>query len=132
MANLNFDDIRELGKQQFDVFATATNSTTKGLQAIAAEATDYSKRSLDNSRLYFEKLLRAQKLDDIVELQSEFCRTAYGDFIARASKVGELCSNLARETFVSAQTARETATKAASAAADEALSEIEQKSGQRH
>lgn len=128
MANLNFDDFRELGKSQLDAVTSATTSTAKGLQAIAAEATEYSKQSLDNSRVYFEKLLRAQKIDDIIQIQSEFCRTAYGDFFARASKVGELCSNLAKESLVSARNVTETTTKTASEATSKALSEIEQHS----
>jgi hypothetical protein len=124
MANLNFDDFRELGKNQLDAITMATNSTAKNLRAIAEEATDYSKQSLDNSRAYFEKLVRAQKIDDIVQLQSEFCRNAYGDFFARASRVGELCSNLAKETFVSAQTTSEQATKAASEATSKIVADI--------
>ncbi len=63
-----------------------------------------------------------QKIDDVVELQSEFCRAAYGDFFARASRVGELCSNLAKEAFVNAQTTGESATKAATEATTKALS----------
>lgn len=130
MANLNFDDMRELGKYQLEAVTSATTSTAKGLRAIAAEATDYSKQSLDNSRAYFEKLMRVQKLDDIIELQSEFYRMACGDFIARASKVGELCSNMAKETFASAQNVSEATTKAASEATSKVLSEVEHQTDQ--
>ncbi|MBG0809285.1 phasin family protein [Methylosinus sp. H3A] len=124
MANLNFDEFRDLGKYQLDAFNTASSSTAKSLRAIAAEATDYSKQSLDNGRAYFEKLLRVQKIDDIVQLQSEFYRNAYGDFFARASRVGELYSNLAKEAFVSAQTASEQATKAATEATSKIVADI--------
>ncbi|WP_036293971.1 phasin family protein [Methylosinus sp. PW1] len=124
MANQNFGDFRDLGKYQLDAFNTATSSTAKSLRAIAEEATDYSKQSLDNSRNYFEKLLRVQKIDDIVQLQSEFYRNAYGDFFARASRVGELCSNLAKEAFVSAQSAGEQAAKANQEAASKIIADI--------
>ena len=107
MAGLNFDDFRELGKFQLEAMNSASSTTARGWKAIAAEATDYSKQSLDNSRAYFEKMLRVQKIDDIMQLQSEFYRNAYGDFFARASRVGELCSNLAKEAFVSAQATSE-------------------------
>jgi hypothetical protein len=124
MANLNFDDIRELGKFQLEAMNSATDTTARGLRAIAAEATDYSKQSLDNSRAYFEKLLRVRKIDEMIQLQSEFCRAAYGDFFARASRVGELCSNMAKEALVSAQATSESATKAASEATSKTLAEI--------
>ncbi|WP_024878382.1 phasin family protein [Methylosinus sp. LW3] len=124
MANQNFGDFRDLGKYQLDAFNTATSSTAKSLRAIAEEATDYSKQSLDNSRNYFEKLMRVQKIDDIVQLQSEFYRNAYGDFFARATRVGELCSNLAKEAFVSAQSASEQATKAGQEATTKIIADI--------
>jgi len=124
MADLNFDDLRELGKSQLEAFNSATNSTARSLTAIAAEATEYSKQSLDNGRTYFEKLLRAQKIDDIVQLQSEFYRNAYGDFFTRASRVGELCSNLANETLVSAKTIGDRAPKAASEATDKVVADV--------
>lgn len=124
MATPNFDDFRELGKFQLDALNAATNSTARGLRAIAAEATEYSKQSLDKGRVYFEKLLRVQKIDDIVELQSQLYRDAYGDFFARAARVGELCSDLARETIASAQTAGEQATKAATEATSKIIAGV--------
>lgn len=124
MAGLNFDDFRELGKFQLEAMNSASSTTARGWKAIAAEATDYSKQSLDNSRAYFEKMLRVQKIDDIMQLQSEFYRNAYGDFFARASRVGELCSNLAKEAFVSAQATSESATKAASEVTSKAIADF--------
>lgn len=88
MADLDFDDLRKLGKTQLEAFNSAANSTARGLTALAAEATEYSKQSLDNGRVYFENLLRAQKVDEVLELQSEFCRNAYGNFFTRASRFG--------------------------------------------
>ncbi|HEY8261572.1 MAG TPA: phasin family protein [Methylosinus sp.] len=130
MANLNFDDIRELGKYQLEAMNSATDTTARGLRAIAAEATDYSKQSLDNSRAYFEKLLRVRKIDDMMQLQSEFCRAAYGDFFARASRVGELCSNMAKEALVTAQTTGEHTAKAASDATSKTLADINEQTEQ--
>ncbi|MBU3887997.1 phasin family protein [Methylosinus sp. KRF6] len=106
MADLYFDTFREFGNSQIEAFNSATNSTAKSVTAIGAEATEYSKQSLDKGRAYFEKLLQAQKLDEIVQLQSDFCWSAYGDFFTHASRIGELCTGLANEAVVSAQTVK--------------------------
>ena len=37
-------------------FTAATATSTKGLQAIATETTDYAKKSFEKSRAHFEKL----------------------------------------------------------------------------
>lgn len=127
---MNFDEIQELGKHQVEAVTSATASTAKGLRAIAAEAADYSKKSVDNSRVYVEKLLRIQNLDDIVQLQADFAKKTCGDFIARATKVGELYSDLAKDAFVSAQNVTETTGKAASETTSKVLSAAKQQGEQ--
>jgi hypothetical protein len=130
MANPNLDNVRDLGRYQIEIMTSATTSTARGLRALAAEATDYSRQSLDNGRVFFEKLMRVQKLDDMIELQSEFARNAYGDFLARASKVGELCSNIAKDAFASAQNVSEATSKAVSETSSRLFSEAERQTEQ--
>ncbi len=95
----NFTDIRAFGKAPFEAFTAATASSTKGLQAIAAETTDYSKTSFEKSRAHFEKLINVKKIDEAVQLQSDFAKCAYADFVAQAAKIGEMYSSLAKEAF---------------------------------
>ena len=86
-------------KLRFEAVTTATASTTKGLQAIAAEITDYSKNSFEKSRAHFEKLVGVKKIDEAIQLQSDFAKSAYEDFVAEATKIGSLYSDLAKEAF---------------------------------
>ena len=95
----NFPDIKEFGKAPFEAFTAATASSTKGLEAIAAETTDYSKNSFEKSRAHFEKLFGLKKIDEAIQLQSDFAKSAYEDFVAQATKIGEMYSNLAKEAF---------------------------------
>ena len=95
----NFDDFQKIGKEQLEAATTAAASLAKGFQTIAAEATDYSKKSLESSSAYVEKLLGAKSLDTAIQIQSEYAKTAYEGFIAQATKMGELYSNLAKEAF---------------------------------
>jgi hypothetical protein len=95
----DFGDIRGLGKKPFDTISAATTSATKGLQAITSEAMDFSTKSFDNSRTFFEKLAQAKKPDELIELQSNFARAAYEDFLARASRINKLYSDLTTQAF---------------------------------
>ena len=74
-------------------------SSTKGLQTIAAETTDYSKKSFEKSRVLFEKLSGVKKIDEAIQLQSDFAKSAYEDFMAQATKIGEMYSSLTAEAF---------------------------------
>ena len=95
----HFDDLQKFGKEQLEATSTAAASFAKGLQTIAAETTDYSKTSLETNSAYVEKLLGAKSLDNAIQIQSEYAKSAYEGFVAQATKIGELYAKLAKEVF---------------------------------
>jgi len=95
----NFDNVQKLGKEQFEAVSAAAAAVTKGWQSIAAETTDYSKKSFEKSRVLAEKLIAVKKMDEALQLQSDFAKSAYEDFLAEATKLGELYSSMAKEAF---------------------------------
>ena len=54
----NFEAFQAFGKEQLEATTASASSMTKSLQAIAAEATDYSKKSIEQNTAFVEKLLR--------------------------------------------------------------------------
>ncbi len=98
MAN-SIEDFQKIGKAQLDSAASASSSFVKGLQAIAAETADYSKKVLENGSAFLEKLLAAKSLESAIQLQTEYAKSAYADFVTQATKVGELYTNLAKDAF---------------------------------
>jgi hypothetical protein len=94
-----FDSVTQLGKEQFEAVSAAAAAVTKGWQSIAAETTDYSKKSFEKGRILAEKLIGVKKIDEAIQLQSDFAKTAYEDFLAEATKIGELYTNIAKEAF---------------------------------
>ena len=83
----------------FETITTANESPAKSLQAIATETTDYSKQAFEKWHVHFEKLMGVKKFDEAIQLHSDFAKTAYEDFVAQATKVGEMYANLAKEAF---------------------------------
>lgn len=98
MAN-EFDDIQKFGKEQFDAAAAATTNFTKTLQAIATETADYSKKSIESSSAFVEKLLGAKSYESAIQIQSDYWKSSYAGFVAEATKLSELYSSLAKEAF---------------------------------
>jgi hypothetical protein len=99
--SIKFPEIKAFDTAQFEAFATAADSSTKGLQAIAAETTDYSKKSFERTRQLCEKLVGVKKIDEAIKLQSDFAKSAYEDFVAQATKMGGMYASLAKESFKS-------------------------------
>jgi len=79
---------------------TAQNAAfNSNILAIATETTSYSKKYLDNSLAFVEKLLGAKSFDTVIQIQSEYAKTSYEGFVEQTKKMGELYSDLAKAAF---------------------------------
>ena len=74
-------------------------TSTKSAQAITTEVIDYAKKSFEGSAAAWERLLGAKTLDQAAEIQSEYLKSAFEDFVARTTKLGELYVDLAKEMY---------------------------------
>ena len=95
----DFEAFQKFGKEQFEAASAAMGEVAKGLQAIATEATDYSKKSFADSSALVEKLVGAKKIDEAISLQTEYAKTSYEGFVAQATKMGEMYQAVAKEAF---------------------------------
>ncbi|GLK71791.1 phasin family protein [Ancylobacter dichloromethanicus] len=95
----NFEDIQKVGKDNLDLAVKSFGTVSKGVQAIAVEVADYSKKSFEEGTATAEKLFGAKTLDKAVEIQSDYFKSAYESFVAQATKMGELYADLAKETY---------------------------------
>ena len=78
----SLEDLQQVGKENVDIALKSMGVLSKGTQAIATEVADYSKT--------FEKA---------IEVQTEYAKTTYEGFVAKASKISELYADLAKETY---------------------------------
>ena len=95
----DFDSIQHAGDVQLNALTTNLPSFGTIVEAIFAEGTDYMKKSVDTRLAFVEKLLGAKSLDTVIQIQSEYAKTSHADFVAQATKMGELYSNLAKACF---------------------------------
>jgi hypothetical protein len=95
----NFDDVQKLNKDNLDIAMKSFGAVSKGLQAIAVEVADYSKKSFEDSSAAFEKLLGVKSLEKAIEIQSDYAKSAYEGFVAGATRIGELYADIAKETY---------------------------------
>jgi phasin family protein len=69
------------------------------LQTIANAYGDYTRRSLEETRSFVEKLKGAKSLDKAVEVQTEFAHHAFEMFVTESRKIYGLHRELARQTL---------------------------------
>jgi hypothetical protein len=93
------EDVQKFGKSTMDVTLSSFGVCAKGAQAIALEMVDYSKKSAESSAAAWEKLMSAKSLERALEVQSQYLRSSYEDFVAEATKLGELYVDLAKQAY---------------------------------
>jgi Phasin protein len=75
---------------------TADNGPVS-IQTIANAYRDYTKKSLQETGSFVEKLMAVRSFDKAIEVQTEFARQAHANFVAESQKICELYSELAKQ-----------------------------------
>jgi hypothetical protein len=94
-----FEEFQKLSKDNAELAAQSFATFQKGAQAIAVEVADYSKKSFEEGSAAFEKLLGAKSLDKAIEVQTSYFKGAYEAFVAEATKLGTLYSDVAKDAY---------------------------------
>ena len=95
----SLEDFQKFSKDQLEAFTAASTTLSKGLQDIAAELTDYSKKAFAAGTATFEKLLGARSVESAIQIQTEFAKQAYEGFVAQVTKVSELYTRVASDAL---------------------------------
>ena len=108
------EEFQRATKDGFDASVRSFGEVSKGFQAIAATAVDYSKKAFEDSTRTFEQLAGAKSFEQAWEIQSQYAKKAFDAYVAQASKIGEMYVDLARTAYrpveqVVAKTARKVA-----------------------
>jgi hypothetical protein len=95
----NFEDLQQVSKENVDLAVKSMGAVSKSAQAIATEIADYSKKSFEESTSALEKLFGVKSIEKAIELQTEYAKSAYEGFVAEATKIGEMYTAMAKETY---------------------------------
>jgi hypothetical protein len=95
----NFEELQQVGKESVDVTLKSMDAISKGSQAIALEMVDYSKKSVEEGTAALEKLFGVKSFEKAIEVQTEYAKSAYADFVTKASRLGELYADVAKEGY---------------------------------
>ena len=90
------EDFQRVGKDGFDAAVSSFGEVNKGLQAIAAEVTEYTKKAFEDGTHAFEQLLGAKSFEQVIEIQSQYAKKAYDTYIAEFSKLSQMYAGLTR------------------------------------
>ncbi len=97
--NKPFEDFQTMSKDGYEALVASTTALTKGFQAIAQEATDFSRKSFEKSTEVVEKATATKSFEKALEVQQGYAKEAYEAFVAQAAKMNELYVATAKEAY---------------------------------
>lgn len=95
----SFEEFQTFGKDGFEAYVASSTALTKGMQAMAQETAEFSRKSFEKGTAAFEKLTAAKSVEKAMEAQQAFAKESYDAFIAQMTKMNELYVNTAKEAF---------------------------------
>jgi hypothetical protein len=95
----NVESFQQQGKEHFEAGSALVSSVTQGWQGLVAETADYSTKCFERNQALAGKLGGVKGIDEAIQLQSEFAKSAYEAFIAHATNIGSLYSDIAKAAF---------------------------------
>lgn len=101
----NTDTIQKMSHDQISTIQAMGGAVAKGAQQITTEATDYSKKTMEQGSAVAEKMLGAKSLEALVQIQSEYMKTAMESFVAQSNKMTEIYAAIAKDAFKPVETA---------------------------
>lgn len=93
------DEVQKLGRGQMEGALESFAAVTRGMHAIAAEAADHSKSSLEAGTAAFERLLEARTLTSAAEIQRDYAKASFDGLVAYGRKVSELVADTAMQAL---------------------------------
>ena len=93
------DDFQQSSKDNYDAVVRSYSALNKNFQAIAKRWADFSKRSFEDANHAWERVIAAKSLEQAMEIQAEYAKSAYDNWMAEMTKFGEMYSSAARDAY---------------------------------
>jgi hypothetical protein len=106
-----FEEMQKVSQANMDAAMKMWAEWGKSWQALAAEMTDYTKRSFEDGTATFEKLVSAKSLEQAFEIQTGYAKRSYDEYMHQVSKVGNMFASLAKDAYRPVERAMQGATR---------------------
>lgn len=93
------EDFQKFSKDQFDAATQSATALSNGVQQIVAEATDFSKKSLETNTDAMQKLFGIKSFEGAIQIQMDYAKAAYDSAVSEATKIGGIVTATTQDVF---------------------------------
>jgi phasin family protein len=97
LAQLN--ELNSHSKKNLEAVIASVTAATKGAEALGAQAMSFSKTAVENQVSAAKSLAGARSVQEVVELQTAFAKTALETYMAEFSRMGEIVAASVKDSM---------------------------------
>ncbi len=93
------NELNAQSKRNLEAVVESVTAATKGAETLSAQAMAYTKKAVEGQVEQAKALSGARSMQEVVELQTTFAKSAMEAYIAEMNKAAELLSSAVKESF---------------------------------
>lgn len=93
------NDLNAQSKSNLEAVVASTTAATKGAETLGAQAIAYSKKAMEDSLAAARSLGAARTIQEVVELQTNFAKSALEAYLAEVNKASETVAASFKESL---------------------------------
>jgi phasin family protein len=91
------DQFQRAAEGGWEATGRAISEVNRGFQALAAEMTEYSKKTFDDAIRTWEQLIGVKSLEQAIEIQSQYAKRVYENHMTEMTKLGDIYARMVRD-----------------------------------
>ena len=95
LAQLN--EMNTHSKKNLEAVIASVTASTKGAEALGAQAMAYSKKAVEDHVAAAKSLSGAKSVQEVIELQTTYAKSALDAYIAEVSKMSDIVSSSVKD-----------------------------------
>jgi len=92
-------EVGAFGKENVEAIIASATVATKGIEQLSARAVAYSKSAMENHVAATKALMSSKSVQEAIERQSDYARTAFDGYIAEMNKISDLMTGMTRDAM---------------------------------
>ena len=93
------NELNGLSKRNLEAMVASVTAATKGAESLGAQAMNYSKRSMEDGVAATKALTTAKSLQEVVELQTAYAKTALETYLAEMNRMSETVASSVKDSL---------------------------------
>ena len=94
-----YDAFVGYGKDTAEAVMKSATVAGKGVETINSEIYSYSKQSIEDTVAATKAVMGSKSIHEAFEFQSDFAKSAFESYVAQLSKISELSTAVAKDSF---------------------------------